>query len=145
MCILEVHGPKSWESRQILRLAPPCLASRSRGQSASDHNCSLRILTPPAHARAQREWPGRLPPVWMVAPMGPHSRSALLPDTTHHIQHELSAAPRRRCFTHARTLHPRALSSVYKVTDDPGKKGTVLPLQLDPGHPPGLKFHSMRA
>lgn len=49
MCILEAHSPKSWESRQILRRDP--LPARLLGPGAnllSDHNCSLRILTPPA-------------------------------------------------------------------------------------------------
>lgn len=123
---------------------PPCPASRSRGQSAVRSQLLPENSDPTSHARAQGEWPGRLPPVWTVAPMGPRFRSALLLDTTHHIQHELSAAPKRRCFTHARTLRHRALSSVYKVMGDPGKKGTVLPLQLDSGHPPGLKFHSLQ-
>lgn len=52
MCILEVHCPESWESGEILTWP---LADWLLGPGAnllSDHNRSLRILTPPAHARA---------------------------------------------------------------------------------------------
>lgn len=99
VCILEVHGPKSWESGQILRLAPPCLASRSRGQSA----VRSQLLPENSDPTSPRQGPTRVawPTSSCVDGSTDGSTLSLSSPSGHHSPH----STRAQCSPKTQVLH----------------------------------------